>query len=59
MNITEPTLDEIIQHYRDEFEREKKNLYFYDDDDSAEHFSEKIEKYSRQTHNILDDDTER
>lgn len=53
------TLDEIIQHYRDEFEQEKKNLYFFDDDNDTEHFTEKIEKYSRQTHLSHDDDTER
>ena len=56
MNTEELTLDELINHYREEFEREKRNIYIYDEDDSAEHFTEKVEKYTRQAQHINDDD---
>lgn len=59
MNTEGFTLDELINHYREEFEREKQNIYVYDEDGSSEHFSEKVEKYSRQTRTTHDDDTER
>ena len=59
MNTEGFTLDELINHYREEFEREKQNIYVYDEDDSSEHFSEKVEKYKRQTQTIHDDDAER
>lgn len=56
MNTEELTLDELINHYREEFEREKSNIYVYDEDGSSEHFTEKIEKYTRQTQYINDDE---
>lgn len=52
MDTKKLTLDELIQHYKDECDEYNKhlnNIYFYDEDASTEHFSEKVEKYTRQT----------
>ena len=51
------TLDDLIKKYRADYEDEIVHLYC-DGDDSTEHFTEKVEKYSRYTH-INNDEDER